>query len=871
MDEKYFAAKIERKWQNRWAERGTFEVKPNDSKRKFYCLEMLPYPSGRLHMGHVRNYSIGDALCWYKRLQGFNVLHPIGWDSFGQPAEQAAIKKGVNPRDWTEDNINQMRAQLKALGLGYDWSREIAAHRPDYYKFDQWFFLKMIEAGLAYRKDAEVNWCPNCETTLSNEQASGGICWRCGKQVEKQSRQQWFLKITNYAEELLSDMNEIESGWPDRVLTMQKNWIGRSTGTSIRFAVKDSADAAIEVFTTRIDTVFGVNAVVVSPDHRFVTDNSDSFNTNVSEVIDEIRTEQAKPVDYGVELEKSGVFTGAYAINPFSGEEVPIWVGNYVLMSYGTGAVMSVPGHDERDFEFAQKYELPVRPVISPADGSEAPAETAFSEYGILISSGEYSGLPSKEAIALMTERAQSEGFGEAATTFRLRDWGISRQRFWGAPIPIVHCEKCGTVPVPIEDLPVELPESAPFTGVGESPLAKVPEFVNTKCPECGEDAKRETDTMDTFVDSTWYYYRYLDPKNTEQPFDVDAAKYWMPVDFYIGGIDHAVMHLLYTRFWTKMMRDIGLVDFPEPVTKLLTQGMVVGESFYSKEGESYVTADEIKIDRDDNGKVIKASLKDSGGPVRIAIEKMGKSKLNGVEPDEMIEAYGADAVRLFIMFAAPVENELVWQESGIEGSVRFIHRVWRYVYKWREEFSKTAPEFSDEASDDAKKLRQKTHQTIKKITANFESGQFNTPVAALMELSNGLYEFKVEPADASGADLFAVTEAVKSLVLLLTPYAPHTAEELWEHVTGEDKGILSSDEEFPVADETIAMADELEIAVQVNGKLRARVYAAADASNEELEKMALADEKVTEYTSGKAIVKVIVAPKRLVNIVIKG
>ncbi|NNE65914.1 MAG: leucine--tRNA ligase [Pyrinomonadaceae bacterium] len=869
MDEKYFPAKIERKWQERWAERGTFEVAPDDEKRKFYCLEMLPYPSGRLHMGHVRNYSIGDALSWYKRLQGFNVLHPIGWDSFGQPAEQAAIKQGVNPRDWTEDNIEQMKAQLKTLGIGYDWSREMAAHRPDYYKFDQWFFLKMLEKGLAYRKDSEVNWCPKCETTLSNEQASGGICWRCGSPVEKQNRPQWFLKITDYADELLADMSEIEDGWPERVLTMQKNWIGKSKGANVRFALSGSENTQIEVFTTRIDTIFGVNAIVLAPDHPIVEEHFESFESGVREKIVEIRAGQAKPVDYGEEVEKAGVATGLSAVNSFSSEEVPVWVGNYVLMSYGTGAVMSVPAHDERDGEFARKYDLDIRHVVMPVD-EEAEGDV-FTGYGKLENSGEWSGLDSKEAILSMTTHAETEGFGESAETYRLRDWGISRQRFWGAPIPIVYCASCGAVPVSISELPVELPESAPFTGVGESPLAKVSDFVNTECPKCGEAAKRETDTMDTFVDSTWYYYRYLDPQNGDAPFDKEAAEYWMPVDLYIGGIDHAVMHLLYTRFWTKMMRDIGLVSFSEPVNRLLTQGMVVGESFYSKDAESYVFADDVEIERDDAGKIVNARMKDGGGEVRIAVEKMGKSKLNGVDPDDMIEVYGADAVRLFVMFAAPVENELVWQESGIEGAVRFLQRVWRFVHKWRSSIASAPREVPNDLSKEAVALRRKAHQTAAKITESFESGQFNTPVASLMELSNALGDFKVETENASEGDRFAVSEAVRFLIIMLAPYSPHTAEELWEAVTNSETGIVESGGRFPVFDEEVAEESEIEIAVQVNGKLRSKVMAPAGADNQTLENLARADGKIADHTNGKEVIKVIVVPNRLVNIVVKG
>jgi leucyl-tRNA synthetase len=944
MDEKYFAQKIEQKWQRRWAENGTFEAEVDAAREKFYCLEMLPYPSGRLHMGHVRNYSIGDALAWYKRLQGFNVLHPIGWDSFGQPAEAAAIKRGVNPRDWTEDNINQMREQLQRLGFGYDWRREIAAHRPEYYKFDQWFFLKMYEMGLAYQKDSQVNWCPKCETTLSNEQASGGVCWRCGTKVEKQSRKQWFLRITAYAEELLNGMTEIEAGWAERVLTMQKNWIGRSEGAFVEFKVQSSKFKAedseapspsIRVFTTRIDTIYGANAIVVASEHPVIESNFENFSDEVKAKIAEIKTEQAKPTDYGEEVEKDGVDTGLKAINPFSGEELPVWVGNYVMMEYGTGAVMSVPAHDERDFEFAQKFNLPVLQVISPkdvfspsgddvspagekasptgtktstageksflAEDEQSQIAAAFTDYEVLINSGAWSGKTSEEAMREMAEFAETNGFGEATVTYRLRDWGISRQRFWGAPIPIVYCDSCGTVPVSFDDLPVELPESAPFTGVGESPLAKVPEFVNVSCPNCNEPARRETDTMDTFVDSTWYYFRYTDPKNETLPFDPEIAAYWLPVEQYIGGVDHAVMHLLYTRFWTKVMRDIGLVNFDEPVKKLLTQGMVVGESYYSEERASYIPQDEVNIERDERGKILKATLKSDNSPIKVAVEKMSKSKYNGVDPDDMVLIYGADAVRIFALFAAPAENELVWQETGIDGAVRFLQRVYRFVYKWNEALSgqsepsavadglslesQTAdsnknanvsdanlqPPATAGGSDSARKLRQKTHRTIKRITENFESFQFNTPVAALMELSNALGDFKVEPEAATETDLFAVKEALQSLILMLAPYAPHISEEFWEILTGKSDGILASGARFPVSDEDLAKADEIEIPIQINGKLRSRILTAPETSKEDLEALATADAKIKEYTDGKQIVKIIVVPNRLVNIVVKG
>jgi len=898
MDEKYFAQKIERKWQKRWAENKIFEAQTDPFREKFYALEMLPYPSGRLHMGHVRNYSIGDALAWYKRLQNFNVLHPIGWDSFGQPAEQAAIKKGVNPRDWTEDNIRQMREQLQKLGISYDWSREIAAHRPEYYKFDQWFFLKMFERGLAYQKDSQVNWCPKCETTLSNEQASGGMCWRCGTQVEKQVRKQWFLKITAYAEELLEGLTEIEAGWAERVLTMQKNWIGKSVGAFVEFKVQgsrftfqgenaenpQSADSdhhsSIRVFTTRIDTIYGANAVVIAAEHPIIGENFDQLSADIKLKIEKIKAAKAKPTGYGEEVEKDGVDTGLKAINPFNNEELPVWIGNYVMMEYGTGAVMSVPAHDERDFEFATKFNLPIRKVVqSSKSGSEI--ETVFTDYGELVNSGEWSGKSSDDAKRKMAKFAEDNGFGESATTYRLRDWGISRQRFWGAPIPIVYCETCGTVSEKYENLPVELPESAPFTGVGESPLAKVPEFFNTNCPICGEPARRETDTMDTFVDSTWYYFRYTDPHNPDLPFDPKIAAYWMPVDQYIGGVDHAVMHLLYTRFWTKVMRDIGLVNFDEPVKNLLTQGMVIGESFYSKALESYVPPDDVEIVRDEKGKVVGANLKTDNSPVKVAVEKMSKSKYNGVDPDDMISIYGADAVRIFALFAAPAENELIWQETGIDGAVRFLQRVYKFVYRWHDALEKSerwtmntgqlkssSPE--SEVSKETRKLRQKTHQTIKRITENFESYQFNTPVAALMELSNALGDFKVEPAEASDNDLFAVGETLESLILMLAPYAPHVSEELWEIITKSPEGILKSGAKFPAADENLAKTDELEIPIQINGKLRSRVSVSPEISREDLQALALADAKVLEYTGGKQIVKIIVVPKRLVNVVVK-
>ncbi len=821
MDEKYFPEQIEEKWQRFWAETGAFAVEQDDSKPAFYCLEMLPYPSGFLHMGHVRNYSIGDALSWYKRLQGFNVLHPIGWDSFGKPAEQAAIKRGVMPGEWTEQNIAHMRGQLKRMGVSYDWRREIAAHTPEYYKWDQWFFLKMLEHGLIYRKNSPVNWCPKEETVLSNEQSSGGVCWRCGAAVEKRDLEQWFIRTTNYAEQLLADMKEIEAGWPERVLTMQRNWIGRSEGAFVDFPIKDTNEH-VRVFTTRIDTIYGANAIVVAPDHpllaKLLADSA--LKDEVEQFAARVKAARAVSAKQpGAEEEKEGMHTGLFATNPFSDEQIPVWVGNYVLTEYGTGAVMSVPAHDERDFEFAQKYTLPIRRVIERVSHAQEQIEHdperqdqsvamphAFTEYGILVNSGDWSGKLSADAMREMAEFAAAQGFGEAAVTYRLRDWGISRQRFWGSPIPIIYCDSCGVVPVPESDLPVVLPARAEFTGTGQSPLATVAEFVNTTCPKCHEPARRETDTMDTFVDSSWYFFRYCDPQNEAAPFDKEVVAYWTPVDQYIGGIEHAVMHLLYTRFWTKMMRDIGLVKFNEPVKRLLTQGMVTN--------------------------VVEATGE---------YKAMSKSAGNGVDPDEMIGIYGADAVRLFILFAAPPDNELRWQETGIEGAVRFLRRVYNAVGRWREHLTRADGFASQDLdfSDAARAVRRKTHQTIARITTDFEEMHFNTSIAALMELLNELSDFNVAPEAAAPADAYAVREALEALVVMLSPIAPHVAEEMWEGL-GHEGGLLASGARWPRADKELARKEELEIPVQINGKLRARIKAAPDTPEAELQSAAL-------------------------------
>jgi leucyl-tRNA synthetase len=850
MDEKYFPEEVEKKWQQRWAESRAFEAATNDPQPKFYCLEMLPYPSGFLHMGHVRNYSIGDALSWYKRLQGFNVLHPIGWDSFGQPAEQAAIKRGVNPREWTEENIVHMRGQLQRLGISYDWSREIAAHRPDYYKWDQWFFLKMFERDLAYKKLSPVNWCPKEETVLSNEQSSGGVCWRCGSPVEKRDLEQWFVRITEYAEQLVQDIKQIENNWPEKVLKRQRDWVGRSEGAYIDFAVKGS-DKKVRVFTTRIDTIFGATAIVLAVDHPLLPDLlADSrLKSDVEAFAARIAKERSAQPD-AAELEKVGLNTGVIAINPFSGESMPVWVANYVLTEYGTGAVMSVPAHDERDYEFAQKYSLPVRQVIAPithAQQSAEPTSTtgtdqsavmpkAFTDYGVLINSGNWGGKLSQDAIREMAQFAEENGFGSAAVTYRIRDWGVSRQRFWGAPVPIIYCSNCGTVPVPYEQLPVVLPDRAAFSGTGESPLAGVPEFVNTTCPNCNAPARRDTDTMDTFIDSSWYFFRYTDPRNESSAFDSKIASQWIPVDQYIGGDSHAVMHLIYTRFWTKFMRDLGLIKFDEPVKKLLTQGMVTNRV----EGTNEWPA-------------------------------MSKSLGNGVDPDDMIAAFGADATRLFVLFAAPAENELRWSETGTEGAIRFLRRVYALVWRWHERLSDPLAKFESPADEEfsagARALRRKTHQTIARLTSDLEHLHLNTGVAGLMELLNELMDFNADPATASASDAFAVKEALESLVIMMTPFSPHIAEEMWEGLG--HKGGLSK-ARWPQADAELARREELEIPIQVNGKLRSRVLASANVTEEELRAAALADEKVRGFTDGHEIVKVIIVPQRLVNVVVR-
>jgi leucyl-tRNA synthetase len=845
MKEKYYPQEIEAKWQARWTDERAFEVEADATRPKFYCLEMLPYPSGRLHMGHVRNYSIGDALSWYKRMQGCNVMHPMGWDSFGQPAEQAAIKHGIHPWTWTDDNIAYMRSQLQRLGIGYDWRRETAAHWPDYFRWNQWFFIKMYERGLAYRKMSPINWCPKCQTVLSNEQAQGG-CWRCNSEVEQRDLEQWFVRITDYAEELLAGLDQLGDGWPERVRVMQRNWIGKSVGALVNFAI-DGSGEKVTVFTTRIDTIFGANAVILAPEHPLVAplaersperDQVTAFITRMQKTDRRGRSAE--------EAEKEGVATGSFAVNPFTGERIPIWIANFILMEYGTGAVMAVPAGDQRDFEFSRKSNLPFRQIKLTADGREiAPdeMEVADESWSVTVNTGQWSGLPSVEANRLMTEFAESQGFGKATINYKLRDWGISRQRYWGTPVPMIHCPTCGIVPVPDDQLPVTLPPNAPLTGVGGSPLDHVPEFVNTSCPKCDGPARRDTDTMDTFVDSSWYYFRYCDPKNDGQPFDPQIIRYWLPVDQYIGGIEHAIMHLLYTRFWCKFMRDLGLVTISEPVEHLLTQGMVLN-----------IVPD---------------------GPQAGRWLAMSKSLGNGVDPDEMTAKYGSDTLRVFILFASPPESELQWKEDGVEGAFRFLRRVHNLVWKWHQAVGHQSGAIAQPAPDgftaEQRALVRKTHQTIRGVTQDVESDfQFNTAIAKLMELVNAVYDFEgrlAKPEDAGEPDVYVIGEALRSLVVMLAPFAPHEAEELWEGL-GHAESLIKA--RWPRYDEELAREETLEIPVQVNGKLRSRLFLAPGTAKEEYERAALADQKVQAMIDGKQVVKVIIVPERLVNVVVR-
>jgi len=806
----YNHQEIELNWSQRWtADADLYKAADDGVKPRYYVLEMLPYPSGRLHMGHVRNYSIGDTLARYQWMRGFDVLHPMGWDAFGLPAENAAIKNNRHPSEWTHSNIAHMKTQLQRMGFAYDWDREVSTCEPEYYRWNQWIFLRMLERGLAYRKVSLVNWCPECATVLANEQVENGCCWRHETTpVEQRELVQWFLRITAYAEQLLDDMQQIEAGWPSQVITMQRNWIGRSEGTEVDFGLKGT-EQKIRVFTTRVDTIYGATCVILAPEHPV---SKQLCTGDLAAPLKAMIDDQSRKDPEN--LVKEGFFTGHFAVNPYNGAEVPIYVANFVLWGYGTGAIMAVPAHDERDFEFCTKYGIPIVPVIRPVDGELAvsPSEP-FTEYGIVEDSGEWSGLASAEARKRMSARAKEQGFGEAAITYRLKDWGVSRQRYWGTPIPVVHCATCGVVPVPDDQLPVVLPSDVELTGKGKSPLASHASFLHTTCPKCGGPAQRETDTMDTFVDSSWYFFRYVDPKNAAQPFDTATVQPWFPVDQYIGGVTHAILHLLYSRFWCKVLRDIGLIQLDEPFKNLFTQGMV-----------------------------------------QLNGQTMSKSKGNIVDPDEMVEKYGADTCRLFTLFAAPPEKNMDWNESSVEGQYRFLSRLFKWVTR-----NADAAEGSGET--DARALR-KLHQTIGKISADFDNRwHFNTSIAALMELMNELQ------ACESGLSPAVRRECARTLTLLLAPFAPFAAEELWAEL-GHTGPVFK--QSWPVYNADLAREEALEIPVQVNGKLRARIVVSHTATKEEQEQAALADEKVQANLAGKQVVKIIVLPGKLVNIVVR-
>lgn len=817
-ERKYIPEQIEKKWQRIWGETKVDKTEEAADKPYFYSLEQFPYPSGRLHMGHVRVYSIGDVVARFKRMQGYNVLHPMGWDAFGLPAENAAIKNKSHPSPWTYDNIAFMRNQQKELGVSYDWDREVTTCSPDYYKWTQWLFLLFYERGLAYKKKGAVNWCSECATVLANEQVEDGKCWRCGTEVVKKDLEQWYLRITDHAERLLNDLDQLP-GWPERVKTMQRNWIGKSTGAEVIFGI-DHHDGLLTVFTTRPDTLYGVTYLVLAPEHpelpRLI--RKSKKKAEIEAFINQVR-KQSEIERTSTEAEKIGMFTGEYAIHPKTGDPIPIWIANYVLPDYGTGAVMGVPAHDERDFEFATKYDLPIKVVIQPEEGElELPLKSAYTEDGILVESERFSGLANREAIRVITENLEQEGKGTAKTSYRLRDWLISRQRYWGCPIPVVYCEKCGTVPVPKDQLPVLLPEQVEFEVAGKSPLATNEDFVHATCPSCGGHAHRETDTMDTFIDSSWYYLRYTSPHDEQAPFASEAANRWLPVDKYIGGIEHAVLHLLYSRFFTKVLYDAGLVDFEEPFESLLAQGMV------TKEGA-----------------------------------KMSKSKGNVVSPEDIVKQYGADTARTFILFAAPPERDLEWSDQGVEGSNRFLGRVWRMVEAHAEQFAaRPAADPSDAA---AKKLWQQTHFAVKKVTEDIgERYQFNTAISAIMELVNAIYGYP------ENSDPGTKLDAIETAILLLAPVAPHITEELWEMMGHRESIHLHK---WPAFDETALVQDEIEIAVQVNGKVRDRVVIGKDAGEEEIRELVLAREKVKEAMEDKAIKKFIVVPGKLVNVVV--
>ena len=850
MQERYDAASIERKWQKIWEQEQSFKVTEDPAREKYYLLEMFPYPSGRIHMGHVRNYSIGDVVARFKAMQGFNVLHPMGWDAFGMPAENAAIQHGTHPAKWTYENIDNMRLQLKRMGFSYDWDREFATCDVDYYRWEQLIFLKMLEKGLAYKKSSTVNWCPDCQTVLANEQVEDNCCWRCDNEVVDKELEQWFFRITEYAEELLEWTDRL-TGWPESVLTMQRNWIGKSIGCEIDFSVADS-DAKVKVFTTRQDTVCGATFMSLAPEHPLVASIvTEEQRTEVESFSKKVQM-QDKVKRTSDDYEKEGVFTGSYCVNPVTGARMPVYIANFVLMDYGTGAVMAVPTHDQRDFEFARKYELPMVVVIQPEGESLDPEtmEEAWTGPGKMVNSVQFDGLDNESAKGKIADYLEAETIGKKTVNYRLRDWGVSRQRYWGTPIPVIYCATCGVVPVPEADLPVVLPTDITFTGEGGSPLAQVDSFAKTSCPTCNGPARRETDTFDTFVESSWYPARYACPDYDQGPIDKEKVEYWMSVDQYIGGIEHAVMHLLYARFFTKVMRDLGFMDVDEPFTNLLTQGMVCMETASCPQ-HGWLYPEEV-ID----GKCTQCGSDALGG----RNEKMSKSKKNVVDPDHLIEKYGADTARLFSLFAAPPEKDLEWNEQGVEGCSRFLNRVWRAV---SDNFALIKDASIDaEATGEGRNLRRIIHRTIKKVTEDIDGRfHFNTAIAAIMELVNAVYAFE-KKAEHPGV----IREALETVVQLLTPFVPHIAEELWSDLGKE--GRLSTGS-WPKWDDSALVEDQKLIVIQVNGKVRSKVTVAADISEEDLKQVALEDSNVVRFITDKTVRKVIVIPGRLVNVVV--
>jgi leucyl-tRNA synthetase len=831
----YDSRRIEAKWQKVWEEQGAFHAEDDDGSRaKYYLLEMLPYPSGTLHMGHMRNYTIGDAVARYRWMCGYNVLHPMGWDAFGLPAENAAIKNGTHPRDWTNLNIEEFRRVLKRFGFSYDWRREISTCEPEYYKWNQWFFLRMLEKGIAYRKKSTVNWCPECLTVLANEQVIDGFCWRHETtQVEQKELEQWFLRITKYSDELLEGMKQLASGWPERVLVMQKNWIGKSRGTRVRFDIAGMSDTSLEVFTTRVDTIYGAAAIVVAAGHPQLGKLLEGVpgRSAMESRLKSMRQKSMRAADIAT-AEKEGFFAGRFATNPFSGEQLPIWVANFVLAEYGTGAVMCVPAHDQRDYEFASKYGLPVKIVIQPTQGPPLRPDRmseAYTEYGRLVDSGPYSGLLTEQAIEKMTADAGEKKTGSGETTYRLKDWGVSRQRYWGTPIPVIYCGKDGLVPVPDDQLPVRLPDQLAIATAGQSPLASVPEFVNTTCPKCGGPARRETDTMDTFVDSSWYFYRYTDPHNDKAPFDPKKAAYWFPIDQYVGGITHAILHLLYSRFFCKVMRDLGLVKHNEPIARLFTQGMV-----------------------------------QKGGVA------MSKSRGNVVGAIDMADKYGCDTGRMYTLFAAPPEKDLEWSEQGIEGSARFLNRVYRLIDHHSGRLRGISIDWDSptdmvQATAKEKILVRRTHQTLKRVTNDFEvRWHFNTSIALIMELVNELYAQEPLDQDVSPTILKRVLAV---MVLMLSPMTPHIAEEMWEMLG--NSGTISR-QKWPQYREDLTREEQIEIIIQINGRLRGKMLVDENLTEDETRDRALSDPRIAPLLVGKEILKIVVVPKKLVNIVLR-